>query len=75
MSTERCVVYQVWDKTTGERYEVGADRDGLAMAELRFVDSGGNINGFTIPDKYLAEVIECLKDYLDARCTGKEPTT
>lgn len=35
------VVRQIWDDADGERYDVGPDRDGLDMVELRYYDTEG----------------------------------
>lgn len=36
-------VYQVWNDRTGERIEIGADRDGLNLVEVRQYDDVGTI--------------------------------
>lgn len=58
----REVVYQIWNRKTGERYEVGDDGEGLGQTELRFVSDDGVVSArLTIADEALAEVISALK--------------
>lgn len=40
-SVEKMV--QIWNDSTGERVEVGPDRDGLDMIEIRSVTSDGKV--------------------------------
>lgn len=37
------IVRQIWDDKHGDRIEVGPDRDGLDMTEVRFVNAEGKI--------------------------------
>lgn len=39
--TSSVMVMQVWNDQTGERIEVGEDRDGLGMIEIRYVSDDG----------------------------------
>lgn len=38
-------VYQIWNDKTGERVEVGPDRDGLDLIELRSYSDDGRRMG------------------------------
>lgn len=40
-SLETCK--EIWNDKTGEHFEIGPDRDGLDLIEIRFVDSQGQI--------------------------------
>ena len=43
-------VHQFWNDTTGERYEIGPDRDGLGLVEIRSIDSiGKTVQAVTMP--------------------------
>jgi len=55
------LVTQVWDDSTGERYEIGEDGDGLGLCELRYVRDDGEIGArFTIADDALEMVANAL---------------
>jgi hypothetical protein len=50
---------QIWNDKTGERYEIGPDRDGIDLVELRFYDANGKcIQSFVMPP----EVWEHMKN-------------
>jgi len=54
-------LFKVWDDSTGCRYEVGPDADGLDCIELRSVDKKGNIdNRFVIDPDAAPLVYEAL---------------
>jgi len=36
------VMCEIWDDGTGDRFEIGPDRDGLDMVEIRFRDRDGS---------------------------------
>lgn len=36
-------LHQLWNDKTGERTEIGPDRDGLDLVEIRNVDSDGKV--------------------------------
>ena len=35
------IVHEIWDDKHGDRHEVGHDRDGLDMVEIRYIERGG----------------------------------
>jgi hypothetical protein len=37
------LLYQIWDDNTGEHIEVGPDRDGLDLLEIRQYNKEGNV--------------------------------
>lgn len=36
-------LYEVWDDETGDHFEIGPDRDGLDLVEIRLKDKDGKI--------------------------------
>lgn len=36
-------LYEIWDDTTGECIQIGPDRDGLGLIELRLKDDTGKV--------------------------------
>lgn len=73
---ESCVIYQVWNKRTGERIEVGADRDGLAMCEIRSISDDGKVSqALVVPDEALEMLHASLGLYIKDRKEGREPTS
>jgi hypothetical protein len=56
------VVFQIWDDKTGERVEVGPDRDGLDLTEIRqYTDDGQCTQRITLPK----EAVYLLNDALN----------
>jgi hypothetical protein len=56
------VVFQIWDEKTGEREEVGPDRDGLDLTEIRqYTDDGQCTQRITLPK----EAVYLLNDALN----------
>lgn len=37
------IVHQIWNDKTGDRIEVGEDRDGLELVEIRYIDGYNKI--------------------------------
>lgn len=59
MAVKLEIIYQLWMED-GDRIEVGPDRDGLDMIEIRSFD-GGKLETAILLDKELAkQVSECL---------------
>lgn len=57
-------VNQIWDNELGDRIEVGPDRDGLDLIEIRYVNPDGEVQqGITLRGEQVNMVIEALKDY------------
>jgi hypothetical protein len=55
-------VIQVWDDSTGERIEVGPDRDGLELIEIRYVTDDGKISsGITMTPEQALLVADAVK--------------
>lgn len=50
-------VVQIWNDKIGDRFEIGPDRDGLDMVELRFVDETGTITDRIAFPKELCNII------------------
>lgn len=62
---------EVWNDESGDRIDVGEDRDGLGLVELRSIDKGGRIeNSLAMPPdqaRLVAEAILLACDELEAK--------
>lgn len=59
------IVYQIWDNQHGERIEVGPDRDGLELTEIRYVTPDGKIgNSVTLNEAQKLLLIQALRNTL-----------
>ena len=72
MSTEARItvetVIRIWFDGNGERIEVGDDRDGLDLNEIRYLDDAGRIaHAIVFPDAALPHVIAALQGRLARR--------
>jgi len=67
------MVLQVWNDDTGERIDVGEDRDGLGLMEIRYVDEKGKVGADIrfLPEHahLLTEAISRVADFLQKRET------
>lgn len=54
-------IHQIWDNSSDERIEVGPDRDGLGLIEIRHVSKDGAIgNRIVLEDEQVPLLIEAL---------------
>lgn len=59
-------VRQVWDDQNGDRIEVGPDRDGLGLVEIRYVDPDGKCgNSVSMTVEQARLVQEAFAEYLE----------
>lgn len=67
-------IERIWNDKTGEAYEVGDDRDGLGITEIRFRCDDGKIEGsFTLPDEVLNFALEALASRVEGPFEGFAP--
>lgn len=60
--------YEIWDDENGDRIEVGNDRDGLDLVEIRAVDEKGKVTqSITIGEEGVPALIESLQRLLAYR--------
>ena len=65
-------MFEVWDDKSGERFEIGLDRDATEITEIRYRDELGKIgNRIRIPDEALPLVIDALERRLAEIITKK----
>jgi hypothetical protein len=58
-------VFEVWNDTTGERVQVGADRDGVDLVEIRSLASDAAFTGSVmLTDEQVPLVIDALTRYM-----------
>jgi len=50
-------MHEVWNNETGDRYEIGPDRDGLNLVEIRSKDREGKIDARVSMDANAAKLI------------------
>lgn len=50
-------VREIWPPTGSERYEIGPDRDGLGLVEIRVRESGGGISARMTFEPELAKLV------------------
>ncbi|MBN6210628.1 hypothetical protein JYK21_29555 [Ralstonia pickettii] len=63
-------LFEIWDNADGTRVEVGLDRDGLGLLEIRQRDEKGNIEArMTFPFELARLVAEAV-----SRITTREST-
>lgn len=56
------MVMQVWNDDTGERIDVGEDRDGLGLLEIRYVDETGKVRAdIRIEPQHAHKLIESIQ--------------
>ncbi len=65
-------LFEVWDDKHGDKIEIGADRDGLNLAEMRYVQEGKCTNRFVMPYEMAMLVHEALGKYLEIMKTKNE---
>lgn len=59
-------VCKIWNDECGERLEVGPDRDGLGLLEIRSFTSDGKINAsVTMPKEQALVLFQALGKLLD----------
>ncbi len=59
---------QIWSNESGERIEVGPDRDGLGLLEIRYVDEDGKIsNRITLDGEQVPLLIKALHFMMQPR--------
>jgi hypothetical protein len=51
------ILLEVWNNKTGERFEVGPDRDGLGLIEIRYRTPVGEITERIVLDKTAARLV------------------
>lgn len=57
-------VYQIWNDKSGERLEVGDDRDGFGLVEIRSYTSKGKLEScITFPMEVVTSLIDSLKNW------------
>lgn len=56
------MVMQVWNDDTGERIEVGEDRDGLGLLEIRYVSEDGKFGAdIRMQPEHAPKLIEAIQ--------------
>lgn len=62
------MVYEIWDDAHGERIEVGEDRDGIGITEIRSrQDDGVIISRITLHDEQIPLLIQALQGRLNRK--------
>lgn len=51
------VIFQIWDDTSGQTFEVGEDPDGLDLVEFRWVTTERKIAATLIMDRDMADML------------------
>lgn len=51
------VKYEIWNYDDGDRFDVGPDRDGLDLIEIRYVDHDGKIGDRLVMPKAAAKLV------------------
>ena len=56
------VIHQLWDDKHGDRLEIGPDRDGLGLIELRYFDPANECtDSLTIVPDQIGKIVEILE--------------
>ena len=57
-STEHII--QIWDDKSGEKWEVGPDRDGLDLVEVRYEDSDSHKKEIIMPKEVAVRLAKSI---------------
>jgi hypothetical protein len=61
MTWETEVLHQVWNNESGDRFEVGPDRDGLDLIEIRsYTDKGECDARMTMPSEVATKIAQAI---------------
>ena len=58
-------LYEIWDDKTGNKIEVGPDRDALDLIEIRAIDDGKRVSDVTLTREQAALVSNALQALLE----------
>lgn len=65
--------FEIWHDKTGERFEIGNDRDGLDCMEIRYIsDDGITRKGLIFPPEIIPLLIDSIIEW---QSTQKKPET
>jgi hypothetical protein len=58
-------LYEIWDDKTGNKIEVGPDRDALDLIEIRAIEDGKRVSDITLTREQAALVSKALQALLE----------